>query len=518
MGTRGDRTGPDLAQHFTPPDVARLVWRLAEELSDVRPGAWRVVDPSAGEGALLAAALELGAPGLGMCGIELDTELARRARARGLNVLCGDGLLDRFDGVPEGAFDVAIGNPPFGRCGRAMSETQMASMAGIDRYRIWRGAAGAGGPARPPVTRLRAVAIEHLFVERGLQLVRPGGLVVYVLPQGLFSNARTQRIRDWILERAEVLAVAALPAGVFRRPGLSATAAVLALRRRADGATATGRAALVVPRQGRAPRPALLERLLRDALVLHRAGRRVDGGVAVPAQALRGRRWDAGYWLDDPTPALERCPHPLHRLGDHVEHLTYGPIVTGQRPEQEEGGIRVIGQGDFTDAGLRPKPRLRVAAGSVFDPPRSRVRAGDLLLPRSGAGSLGRNRMAVYTSDEPANVGCFVDLVRLRDLNPFYTWAYLRTATGWAQIRRLINGVGVPNISFAEIRSLQVPWIEPALQMVVEDRYRQEVMPHVRAGEDDGGGGAAATFGRIAADLERYVSGESDSLPRSPSA
>ncbi len=70
-------------------------------------------------------------------------------------------------------------------------------------------------------------------------------------------------------------------------------------------------------------------------------------------------------------------------------HITYGPIVTGRRPDHVEGGIRVIRQNDFTDTGLKVDDLLRVESGCVYDPPRSRVRKGDLLLPRSGAGFAG---------------------------------------------------------------------------------------------------------------------------------
>jgi len=497
VSTEGDTPPRDLAQHFTPPDVARLVWRLVEGLAPVRRGTWTVADPSAGEGALLRAA---GARGrVQLAGLEIDAELAARARAAGLGVRCGDGLIDSPGSALEGACDAVVGNPPYGRCSRVLNDAQIAAVLAADEYSIWHGPRA----RRQTEARLRAAAVEHLFLERALQLVRPGGLVVYVLPEGLFSNSRTQLVRDWILARAEVLAVVALPARVFRRPGLHAKAALLALRRRPTNRRRARPASMVCPTADAGSKAAVLEQLLDTTLALQRAPDRRGDGVAVPASSLAGARWDAAYWLNDPTPELERCPHPLAPLGDSVELLTYGPIVTGRRPQPLDEGVRVIGQGDFSDVGLCPKPRLLVRAGSVYDPPRSRVRPGDLLLPRSGAGSLGRNRMAVYDAPDRANIGCFVNLVRLRDLNPYYVWAYFRTPVGWAQIRRLINGSGVPNISFAEIRSLRIPRIGTEVQARVEARYRREVSLLRQAA-------AAIAFGRLVDDLARYVSGESD--------
>lgn len=489
MGKEGDSTRRNLAQHFTPPDVADLVWRLAAGFGGCQSGDGKVIDPSAGEGALLDAARRAGVRGGRLCGIELDDDLAARARAAGLAVRTGDGLLPECDARSEGVCDAVVGNPPFGRCGKVLSDAQLSGLIAGGGYAIWRDPQK--GSQRQRESRLRGAAVEHLFVERALQLVRPGGVVVLVLPQGLFSNTRTQPARDWIAERAEVLAVVALPASAFRGPGLNATAAVLVLRRPV-GRIRAGNTVMAAPEPEAGRKRADLAKLASYVLELHGGGASRSRAVIVPTRELPGSRWDVGFWLDNPSQELARCPHPLHRLGDHIEFLTYGPIVTGQRPQHVAGGVRVIGQGDFDELGFRPEPGVCVLAGSIFDPPRSRVARGDLLLPRSGAGSLGRNRMAVYDSEEPANIGCFVDLIRLVDLNPYYVWMYLRTGTGWSQIRRLINGVGVPNISFAEIRSIQVPWVDPDLQNGVEARYRAEVQPLLSRARGTGGDDRAA--------------------------
>ena len=113
----------------------------------------------------------------------------------------------------------------------------------------------------------------------------------------------------------------------------------------------------------------------------------------------------------------------------------------------------VIRQGDIAETGLDERALLCVAPAGAHDPPRSRVRPGDLLLSRSGAGALGRNRLAVYLGSRPANVGCFVDLIRLEGLNPFYAWFFFKTRLGREQIAAYANGVGTPNISFGEIRA-----------------------------------------------------------------
>jgi len=105
------------------------------------------------------------------------------------------------------------------------------------------------------------------------------------------------------------------------------------------------------------------------------------------------------------------------------------------------------------------------------------LRPGDVVLPRSGEGSLGKHRVAVFLGDEPAGVGSFVDLIRLRGLNPFCLAAFLKSRLGRAQVSRFANGVGVPNISFDEIRALEVPRLPPDRQRAVERDYRRAVLP-----------------------------------------
>ena len=68
-------------------------------------------------------------------------------------------------------------------------------------------------------------------------------------------------------------------------------------------------------------------------------------------------------------------------------------------------------------------------------------------------------------------------VIRLRGLNPFYLAAFLKSRLGRAQVSRFANGVGVPNISFDEIRALMVPRLPPERQRMVERAYRRDVLP-----------------------------------------
>ena len=462
------------------------------------PKAIRAIDPAAGAGVFLELASQQNLA-VEAHGIEIDPTLVAVWGGReGVAFWSGDGLNGIFPGVENNSFDLVIGNPPFGRLDAVLAPKQVRP-GDQSRFVSWW-----AGDERPSAGLWKKTPIEVLFVERALQLVRPGGVVAFVMPEGYVANTRLQAQRDWLLRRAEVLAVIGLPPAVFRHRGLNAQTAVLVWRKReSEGGEPT--ALLVDGRQEQRP----LDRFFGEVLS-QRARPRGWGaleGARIGQKQLAGCRWDARFWRGRRQIQGVARRFKLGALGDFIEHLTYGPIITGRRASHTDGGTPVIRQGDFELAGLRLEGALRVAPGSEHDPPRSRVQQGDLLLPRSGAGALGRNRMAVYIDSGPANVGCFVDLIRLGGINPFYVWFFFKTVLGWQQIRALINGVGTPNINFAEIRSLRLALLPPSEQRVFEKRYMDEILPLHNQSEGKGRLAAEFRFKELIALLEQRLEG-----------
>ena len=151
-----------LAQHFTPAAVAQLAWDAVRTLAGKELGAGaRVIDPAAGEGALLAVV----GRAYQTTGIEIDEGLAERGRSQADRFYTGDGLLGTFPEVADESFDCVLANPPFGKLGT------MLPLFGADgsrrlaqRFRLFDGQ-----------KQMRAFPVESLFVERALQLTRPAG-------------------------------------------------------------------------------------------------------------------------------------------------------------------------------------------------------------------------------------------------------------------------------------------------------------------------------------------------------
>ena len=96
-------------------------------------------------------------------------------------------------------FDILMANPPFAG---DIKESRL-----LHQYQL---GFKANGVAQSKVGR------DILFIERNLDFLKPGGRMAIVLPQGRFNNASDKHIRDFIAERARILAVVGLHGNTFK--------------------------------------------------------------------------------------------------------------------------------------------------------------------------------------------------------------------------------------------------------------------------------------------------------------
>ena len=95
-------------------------------------------------------------------------------------------------------FDVLMANPPFAG---DIKESRI-----LHQYEL----GFKNGKAQNKVGR------DILFIERNLDFLKPGGRMAIVLPQGRFNNTSDQYIREFIAERARLLAVVGLHGNTFK--------------------------------------------------------------------------------------------------------------------------------------------------------------------------------------------------------------------------------------------------------------------------------------------------------------
>src|SRR5262249_10823122 len=111
-----------------------------------------------------------------------------------------DGLKEATERIPLGSIDVLMTNPPFG------SDIPITDPAILGRYELAAKWQKQEGNYIRSEGYQSAVAPEVLFIQRGIEWLRPGGRMGIVLPDGILGNPGDEYIRRWILRHCWVLA------------------------------------------------------------------------------------------------------------------------------------------------------------------------------------------------------------------------------------------------------------------------------------------------------------------------
>ncbi len=238
--------GPSLkgpqGQFFTPRNVVKMVVDMIDPRQEEK-----IIDPACGSGGFLVEALrhvwrriddegkemrwpesevhaeKQSAAIKNFRGVDKDSFLAKVCKA--YMAILGDGRGGVFcensldtpsnwgrkarDEIKLGSFDVVLTNPPFGKK-LAIDSAELLSL--YDLGHVWKEVDGEF--ERNGVVDKQPPQI--LFIERCLQLLKPGGRLGIVLLESVFGMPKYRYIVDWITKRARIKAVVALPEDLFQ--------------------------------------------------------------------------------------------------------------------------------------------------------------------------------------------------------------------------------------------------------------------------------------------------------------
>ncbi len=211
---------------------------------------------------------------------------------------------------------------------------------------------------------------------------------------------------------------------------------------------------------------------------------RVDKGPVTLSNEMGSGRFDPEYWHPKFTYAediFKRSSYPIKDLGNFIKHITYGPIVVGKTFRPKKDGIFIINQSEISDTGINYSYANYAGQKSAWVLKRAMVKKNDLVIARSGMGGIGKNKASIIDFNIDACVGCFVDLIRLEGINPYYVLLFWKGIFGISQVQKIINGVGTLNINFDEIRSIKIPILPNNIQKSIERSYRDVSKAHHNA-------------------------------------
>ena len=253
--------GPSLkggqGQFFTPRNVIKMVIEIINPSDEES-----ILDPACGSGGFLVEALrfqwnklEENADKLdwpdeqieaekqkiaikNIRGIDKDRFLSKVAKA--YMALLGDGRsgvfcensLERYSQwqsktkleIQAEKFDVVITNPPFGS---KMKISNKEILSQFDFGHKWK----KNKLEKFEKGKLKKDEVPQiLFIERCLDFLKEGGKLGIVLPDGIFGNDKLSYIRDYLLEKARILAIIDIPIETFA-PHTSTKTSILILKK-----------------------------------------------------------------------------------------------------------------------------------------------------------------------------------------------------------------------------------------------------------------------------------------------
>lgn len=432
----------------TPAAVAQLMVQLATSIPD-RSGV--IFDPACGSGSLLMAAVRQGVTH--PVGQELDPDLARLAAIR-LAMACDRSRVVNGNSLLAGQFErqsvnAVVCNPPFG-------QTEWGHDELTDDLRWEYGV--------PP----RAES-ELAWVQHALWHVKPGGLVVILMPPSAAGRKSGRDIRRELLKRGVLRAVVALPAGgvpgslglhlwVLYRPALTESE----LRRRYPAATPvppsplqTRSDVLMVDTTGM-PIGEAAERTLQAWAAYQSEGRELpDRAYVVRPIDLVDEVVDCtpAQWLSpaadaDPAQRFTEARQELWRIFNQLPALMRE--LDGERftSEPSAAPLPMITIGELARA-----KALRILTSNPIKAAETFANRGDVVVPMR----LGSVR--VVTAENTTLLGSNLAVLRPNPavLDPDFLAAFLQAARieqSSSKPRLDIRAIQIPRIPIAEQRRL----------------------------------------------------------------
>lgn len=232
----------ELGQFFTPREVIDfMVGFINPEFEDL------IIDPACGSGGFLLYSIKKVTNDVfqkfsgdsrvieriiwdfthfNVFGIDVNNRIARIAMMDMVihddghtNIECNDALSDYkcFDprrDIHNGKYDVVLTNPPFGAVEKNPEILKLYELGA-------------------KFQRRNSQRKEILFIERCIDLLKIGGRMGIVLPDGILTNSSLKYVRDFIKRKTKIMSVISLPEYTFRPFGSGVKASILFLEKKA---------------------------------------------------------------------------------------------------------------------------------------------------------------------------------------------------------------------------------------------------------------------------------------------
>ena len=223
-------------QFFTPRNVVQMMIEMTQP-----KGGEKILDPACGSGGFLAYTLRHllneNQKDYFLTGIDKDSFLARLAKIylalignNNYHIFCENSLeiptnwqKETQETIKLGSFDLILTNPPFG------AKIPVVGDELLDQFNLghkWTN----GDKRRMTNSLLDKQPPQILFIERCFQLLKDGGRLGIILPDGIFGNPSDRYIWEYISQNASIIGVVSLSQETFQ-PSTHTKTSVLFLKK-----------------------------------------------------------------------------------------------------------------------------------------------------------------------------------------------------------------------------------------------------------------------------------------------
>lgn len=228
-----------MGQFFTPREIIRFCVKMLNPQSDQT-----VLDPACGSGGFLLNTLDYirafaekdydeneawkiwhDFAMKNLYGIEINDQIARVCKMNMIihddghtNIISTDSLRNISEikeihkGFEKNHFDLILTNPPFGAI---IKDTEKPY---LEKYELGK--------------NKNNQKTEVLFIERCLDFLRDDGKMAIVLPDGILTNSSSQYVRDFLMEKSQILVIVSLPPFAFTHFGAGVKSSLVFVRKK----------------------------------------------------------------------------------------------------------------------------------------------------------------------------------------------------------------------------------------------------------------------------------------------
>jgi type I restriction enzyme M protein len=465
--------GPRAYEYFTPGILAKFMIDLLQP----KKGA-TFLDPACGFGSLLVEAASRGAI---VTGFDINSDIVQYAEVNlALAGLSGKILAEDSLRLPEGSaqdihihaekicFDYAAVVPPFG--GRIEDERLNSFDLGLKK---------------------KGQTTEVLFFESTLKLLREGGKMAIVLPDGFLFADSAYDAREFMLRKSKIIAIISLPNRVLS-PNLAFNSSLLVLQSSPSTGTTKQDPVFV----------AIVEDVKLFDSIVHQF-RAFQLREAVPTEKdvftthlTSAKQINADYLRASLSMEMIDSKLAATKGSENVELEEIADLTTGVRLEEigqedQKGDVFYIRGGNVGDLSLEVNDNDRVRTKA--DISRWSAQPGDILMTR--AGTVGRVAMA-KGDFLPIIISSNIIRIRISDKNrvlPEYLLAYLGSEHGQTRISMYTGGSVIRAASISGLKRLRIPipsmkrQLEVAAQvgrLLEAKRDAREVLSKLKMKED----------------------------------